>query len=468
MQRAALIALVVLCVLGVAAWWALRTPATVPVAPATPWLSTVNIADVQKIEVHPGDGAPLVITRLADSPLWILQRRGLPAGGLVRDENVRGAFRLLTELDALPAEPSPLNSTGSAAAIAVTSSDGTTRHLHLVRASLAGRSPVTLLIDNAPRTVLADSRLLSVFSREGILAWRDSGAVSRLAGEPTRLSIETGGRTLTLQRGSNRWSLAEPLIAPADPQACAAFLDRVFTWQVRPTLADASALSTLTPRTVLSCETPIRGEAQPRTLRQTVRLYDTGGTHMIGVVDATWTDTGTNAWGPSVFETSQPDAAFLSSLPGPFLSRIASQIAPADISGLRIGPVLSSDNAADNWTIVMERGLSGWTRVEGDTRTPASSEDAEAAAALLTLLCETPASASMLEAPAGTTPFARVVLMVGTVEAESLEVGRAAVPLPNGTASVIVIGDRKTWRVYPAEASQPLVDWLGRAIVPDP
>lgn len=445
------------CVLGLTAWLLLKSRrAPAPPAPThRAWMSAADASDVKEVRVRwPGDSQPVTVRRLADTKHFVIDQ-GPRGSFLAREEQVRGALRLLAELDSLPAADSSPPFDG----VQITVVADQERSVELSPYTLAGGTAVRMLDPAGVRVVMAAISLRDVFAIEGLRAWRDDALITQATGEPTAIRIDRDGRALELVRARQRWGVVTPLVAPAEPEMCIEALARLASVTTRTSTRSPAEVESLPTIMVVATETPIRGADRDRSLRQSVRVFDGGG-RLLGVSRATTLENGkeTSAWGPFTVELDPDAISAISAEVGPFLSRLASQLVAADVQGVRVGEI-----GMEAWRGDYSRTIDGWA-AGGKPALPA---DQEGLKALLALLCDTRASAATLDPPANTKPFARVSLLTGGLEAEAFEFSTATIPLETYAAPALIVRLGKVHRVYPAGSHEAVINWLREKTVPE-
>lgn len=464
MQRAAIIAWIAACVLGLAAWALLKAKnPPKPVAPPRVWMSAADQSSVAAIKVQFSPTSSATVRRLDDSGLFIIDWGGSGGSFLAREDQVRGALRLLAELDSLPAAD---GDTQSLDGTTVTIVAGEERSVEISRFMVGGGTPVRIPDPRSPRTVIAGGALANVFTSEGMRAWRDDSLISFAPGEPAAVRVDQGARAVELQRSRNRWGMMFPVPEPAEAEICQGLVRHLASIQTRTSPRNPVEVETFSPVLVVTVETPIRSADRTRVLRQTVKLYESAADTLMGVARATWLENGAErqAWGPTSIDVRIADVADITAEAGPYLSRVASQVVSADVQEVRVGEI---GVASDRWRAEFVRSLDGWTMGRGPAAKALLPADADGLKALLSLLCDTRAGAATLSPPANAKPFGRAALMLGGLEAESLEFLLGSVPLTSGQTEVLIVRSRKVSRVYPAGEFQPVIDWLKDKTTPE-
>ncbi|GJQ30254.1 MAG: hypothetical protein HBSAPP03_21380 [Phycisphaerae bacterium] len=470
MQRTAVFALFVAIALGVGTWWAIQRRHQPPPAPSAPWLRLINPADVASIVVTLGPRDAVTLARLDGTDLWLMRRvteSRVMLDGPIRAEQVRGLVRLLHEVDELPSTPNAEAFQGSIR-VSVYSDTDHVGEVELGDVALGGKIPIRLHAPAGPRVVLADARLVAVVSAQSLEAWRDPAVLSRLPGEPHRLRLDAEARALSLARAGAGWNILDPVLAPAQLEPCVSLLARLTTLTGRATAIPQADAASLPLRAVFEIETPTQrvhmSDVDTRLLRQTARVHEDPAGRLLAVVRAEWIDgrTTSPAWSDRVVELEARLADLPRAEAGPFLSRLASRLVPADVAGLRLG---EPDAATDTWRARYSRTLDGWRR-DPEASVITSTESAQITT-LLKLLCDTDAATATLDPPADAKPFARLALVVGGHEAESFTLSLGSVPLPSGVTEVLIIRAGNVCRVYHAQPINTLLRWLHAASAPE-
>lgn len=468
MQRAAIVSLVVVIVLGLGAWFALKRGSTPgPVVPPA-WMRLVEASKVEAMSVTLSATETVTVARVQGTDLWMMRHTldgKVVLESPVRAEHVRGVVRLMHDLDALTGERDAGAWEGGVG-VSMYSDTNPVADIEVATAALGGRVPVRINAPGGERTVLADARLVSMFTPASLDAWRDGALFSRLPGEYSRVRVEAEGRAIAISRAGAGWNVMEPVMTAADAGACGALVASVSGMVGRSAGAGAADVEKLPLRTVIETQTQVRrvvgAEVETSVLRQAARVHEGAGGQLLAVVSAMWVKDGneTPAWRADVVEIEGAVSALPTIDAGVFLSRVSSRVAGMDVSGLRLGA------AEGAWLAEFTRALDGWKGTGVSANRGVTTDETAGLGELVKLLCETEASAATLEPPTDTKAFARVAVMVGGIEAEVMEFGVGSVALPSGATEVLVVRVGKVSRVYPALEHKALVGWLRYVATP--
>lgn len=484
MRRLAILSLVILVVVGAGLAWLLRPPAPAP-APVVSWLATLDTERVASLTVAAGSppGGDLVITRVPGSDAWVM-KDGPGVPWPVPGERVRGTLRLL--IDAARAEPAER---GKAAAttigLTLGMADGSTGKLSIDAGGLGGFTKMEVALSGGGTDARrVDARLASALAPEGVRSWKDDVVLGGPFTDPSRVRLDAGGAVLELTRRQGRWAVQLPLAAPADTGAVSQLVAKLTSLRVVRFL-DASGVAPGamdSPTSVVTLESDSRMQTatgvERRVLLQTLRVgpaADAIGATLTARVEAVWKDPATGAttpaWGPVLVALRQSDLA-ISPLPDPVLARTAWNTPGADVRGLRLSEPGVGDQAP-RAVANLARTLDGWA-VRGAAPLPA--DDAAQAAALVTLLSDTPA-ATVLLGPATPADAAasepRALALVSITptgeasapEAEGVAISLGSVASPSGPVAALVVRSGRIRRAYPLAGREALVAWL-RKMVP--
>ncbi|MDX2132674.1 MAG: hypothetical protein SFY69_11550 [Planctomycetota bacterium] len=455
MQRAALISLVLVLVLGAGAWLALRggsAPGPGKSEQPARVLAGLEAARVRSIEVANAAGPIAMLARLDVPDVWVLDARADGVRVPAQESAVRGAIRVLAELDALPAQEDHDPGEGSVD-VRLTLDDGATRAVRIGGTRLGGRVACRLTGETGSKTVLAEANVVGLFRRESMEGWAEGALVPAGAGRIAEVTVTRGDARVRLIAG-RRWGMMEPVVTVADADACAALV-RVLTSGGRARAGrQASELDDLATLFVVRVRTESRAMkgdgVESVAVVHTVRGVDLGA-GAVGAVVRAEDDAGRVLWGGWTADVGPGDLEPVLGPAGSYIARVASGVAPADVSGVRIG------GPSGAWTLSVERTVDGWRESSGAALGGA---DAAQVRALVTLLCETQAGAATLDA-VDAAAFARGAVVVGGVEAEEFEFARGRLALESGVSEVLVVRAGAVSRVYPWGVHAGLGGWLG-------
>ncbi len=460
MQRAAIVSLVVVIVLGLGAWFTLkRGKAPGPVAPPA-WMRLIEASKVEALSVTLSANESVTVARVQGTDLWMMRHSrdgNVVLEAPVRADQVRGVVRLMHDLDALPGD-AEAGAWGGGVHVTMYTDKEPVADIEIASGALGGRVPVLLHAPSGARTVLADGRLVSMFTAASLDAWRDDSLFSRLPGEYSRIRVESEGGAVAIAKAGAGWNVLEPVMTAADSSACTALVANVSEMRGQIAAQREAEVGALPLRVAIETETLVRrivgAEVETSVLRQIARVHEGTGGQLLAVVSAAWEkgEGTTPAWRTTVVEIAT--AALPVPEAGVLLSRVSSRVAGVDVAGLRFAAT------EGDWLAEFSRGLEGWKGTGVSANRGVTTDETAGLGALVKLLCETEASAATLAPPADTKNFARVAVVVGGIEAELMELGLGSVPLPSGVAEVLVVRVGKVSRVYPALEHKALMGWL--------
>jgi|GEM_PF-1569853 len=139
---------------------------------------------------------------------------------------VQSMLRILAGLSAV-ADPGESSGLGSGVTEVVISTGDAEHRLRMAERALAGLC-VAEVVSRGPggaggsRTTvraLIDAKVLELFTNPGPRAWREQMVLAGLAGEASRVRLENADQTIVLGKLDGRWSVREPVTAPAEPGA---------------------------------------------------------------------------------------------------------------------------------------------------------------------------------------------------------------------------------------------------------
>lgn len=217
-------------------------------------LLNFSASEVLRVTVLRADGtqeiiekAPNATSTLGVDTEWQLRIKGAkpedytPPPWPVTGPAMQSLLRILSDLATIgePAKDATLGERPVSVIIAF--NDGAERTLRLADRTLAGTCLAEVLAAPAgtganPRPAqphvraLIDGKVQDLFTNPGPRAWRETSLLAALAPEASRIRLENPRQKLALGKTDGRWSLREPVAAPADPsavQALVAELSRV-------------------------------------------------------------------------------------------------------------------------------------------------------------------------------------------------------------------------------------------------
>ncbi|MFA6044321.1 MAG: hypothetical protein WC718_05005 [Phycisphaerales bacterium] len=460
MKRLALIMLVLVALGGVATWFLTR-PKAAPVTEFRVWSGTLEPDLVRTVTIHWPDGTAAAFTRNTVGDGWILKFGNEPAWP-VSPSRVRGALRLIANATG-SAGPPPDEQGPAATTLEISTSDATSRVVHIGRGALGGRVPMWVSEGVSSSSILADAALAKLFEPEGVATWGEPTLIIGV-GEPARATLTNASGDIQLSRTQARWSLLKPILARADATACRVVMQRwgeiqTTRWLSGPETPEMGF--TDHPFATLQEETEVRfdrGDSVSRTrVTQEVAIGATAGSGQRYVRAQGWCEAvggaRTSQWGPRLGLISQTDADAFNITSAGLLTRRAADMAGADV---KFVSVARGDEPAGLLTATLI--IDGWK----SGTLPLSSADALGVQGLTKLLCETDAATAVTDSPAGLKQVARVRVGVSQDASVELTMSRAQVPLKEGNQPVLLVSDGKVTWMYPEAAWGELMGWLTR------
>ncbi|MEK6703568.1 MAG: hypothetical protein AABZ53_15005 [Planctomycetota bacterium] len=380
----------------------------------------------------------------------------------VPESRVKGALRLLDEAKTLGIILGGEERQGTSVEFSLPTGPPVT--LLLEPDGLGGRVAAKISQDGTPeRRVFVPTSIAELFRKENLAEWRDTGLLSTQLGDPSRIAINRRDRQLKLTRVGKNWSVQEPLGVPADTRSVLKLISaiaklRLDRFESGPQDRSAPPELSLTIETDLP---PGKGGGEERlTASETLRfwcrdpgdeLWHAGVESRVGVREQAPQILRGNAAGP----IQSASLRSISLDPADYVSRIAfAELSQADIASISLGKIGGTTPG-----VLTRRGTS-WS--DGTPGAELSTGDRAKVAALLTLICETPASAVRLDPP-GTAATAELTFR--SASGQSLGVAIFALPpqAPERNSSpdkpLLWFGNGQVWRGYdPGEPG--LSDWI--------
>lgn len=372
-ERSVLIAVgFALVMLGL--WVGIDLLSRAPAAEPTPLLA-FDPAQIERLEVE-SDGRRAWVEREAwfGAPIWVVRwAQGGPEQSWPADESrVRAALRVLatTTLERGDKVETP------SATLTLRSGDG---KVHMVRFSdrpIAGKIGVQVESGGRQLSGLTDAGLFDAFVRTGLTAWRDPHAMLTPGVGPSRVFISAGDGSLALARREGRWTLLEPLVAPAEPEPTSELIKNV-SGLLAERFIDEMVMSDervgfSRPLARVEAEHDLRiaRDAGPesRLVRQVLTVggaTDLSGQSVYGLVE--WTikgaDGATRALaGPAVVSVATESLNRLTTHPQPLISRTSTSALPGSFQQVELtlaGKRVRLERFGTGWAFRSESLLPG-------------------------------------------------------------------------------------------------------------
>lgn len=463
MSRATVIVALVIAVLLGGATILLTSPSTPAAAPAAAPTLDFSPAAVTELRIQREGGPEVRVVRAADPGEWTLVGGTDGAGWPVMSTPVRAGLRLLSTLELESSGDGAPSLGEGTASITILLDDGARRTVRFGTRQLGGRVPAEISAPTGTASGWAPADLAAAFVTSGPQHWRDPAALPLAGPETSRIRLVSGDRSIALARVQGRWSLREPLAAPADPEAVGKLVAALAAARITDFLDDPAAaraavgLDQPTASALLEADRrTIDGErVASRTVRQELHIgapADLAGKTLFARVARASEGAGSDETlsRPVIVETGA--LASLSTDPTTYIARTALQMPAGDVAEVHV--TLLPDAAPK----VFRRDLDRWTVL--DQQAGASPITAEQAAGLdrfLALLTDSKATGVRLTAPEDAEPVASAELrdLAGNPIA-TLRIGAR----PTTDSAAVTVDDGAVWRTYPADASEPTLRWL--------
>lgn len=398
--RAAFIAVLVCGILAIAAWWmgTRSAPTPLPVF-SLPAFAADRIRSLSVMQ-EGQDARSLVRSEIGP---WVLNGRSVWPVETVR---IRAAASLIDQLMRGENVEDPGEFVTKTKIVAEDQA-GNLLNIDLADSVVGGRLFAKVLGtgDLAARPRIAKADFASVFTPQGLDAWRTTLVFTALAEQPTRIGLESAQHSTTLRRNLGRWGLERSPPVPADTARVRELMSQLAVMKVERFLdGDAATPGTLNPpAATISVSSDFRASAEEpkRSVVQTLRIgsaADAAATTVIADLQAVWEDTGETLWGPQQFAIPVAMVAGLTADPAQLATRVPMAAPAADVGVMRISKPGDAPSAA---AVEWKRTLDGWSLSAG----PESM--ALHASAVMELLT-TPGSLVSFEDPAGAVGLATV------------------------------------------------------------
>lgn len=234
--KAVIIALLVALVLGVGAYVALQ-PAPKPAPKADVFVAgeevlPVEVGRVASIEIEAPDGSLETITREQGGGYsLVVSRQGArgPAWPL-EDGRVTSLLRVLAGARSLDSPDEQAAMDSDASRVTIRQDNGKVLHMLLSGRTLTGRGLLKVvegsagdsmnlgsLRDASGKLAYVEDQIHRAFRQPGPRAWRSTVVMASMGPEVSRIRMTNNDLTMRLARLEGKWTLREPVAAPADP-----------------------------------------------------------------------------------------------------------------------------------------------------------------------------------------------------------------------------------------------------------
>lgn len=398
------------------------------------WTSGFDPARVTGLRVQWPDGGVAQLEPTPVTDVWLLECDG--ERWPVATTRIRGALRLIGEMSVgSEAEGEELVG-GVVVRLTTPAGEGVVR----VGSDVVGGKGWARLEGEggAPRVAVVDGGFTRLFTKQGLLAWREPVPMLPLPGETMRLKVVAGGLGSEVTRVKGRWGMTVPVGAPADGEFVQAAIARAHGMKVTRVLtaAEASGLGFDEPTAVVVSETRVGGGGMSVVQEAVIgNAADVSGESAYVRGRGVWVEGDGKeraAWGPVVFVVERSSIERLTADPRAYVSKRAVESPAADV--LRV--VVRVGGGEREY----RRELNGWSVKEG-----AVGE----VGALVGLLCEKDAGMPALAEPTGWRAIAEVELSGSGGALAKVVVGEG-----KGAKGerVLVVKTAEVWREYAWEA----------------
>jgi hypothetical protein len=405
-------------------------------------------ARVVRLGVNRGQGDE-VVSRAAGTDDWTL---AAPSGTWpVSSARISAALRLLADMRAVGEAERGASVGDDATTVRVEQDDGTAYTLRMAKRTLAGAGLVSVeggAPAGAPgadgtgtRLALVDDNVIRALREPGPGAWRATSVLAGFDQNPSGIRLESSAGVLALRRVENRWSVTEPMRAPADPAKVAGLMKSLGELAIADFLDAGPPAAPFVPSASIVLES---GSG-----KRTVELggpADASGKRLFARLDGTRI--------VSVDATSLTSVAMV---PGAYIAGTATALAAPDVGTL----VMSGSGGAVSRRLVRE--VDGWTEVMASGKgSLLSTEDRTGVNDAVRFLIERPATEVAIAAPKGYTPVG--TLEIGGLDGggiETHEIGVAEGPM-------LVIHSGPVYRSYPLAAAPAVLRSWAEPSAPKP
>jgi hypothetical protein len=452
--------LVVAVVLGIGAIFAMRGPKPAGGAsgPAVGNL-VLNFSPsaVRSIAVSPLNERADTLTR-ADNATgdWLLRLGDSPrpVDWPVPGRAVEGLLLALSEARSVAASPRSPDLGEKPTVATLSLADGTALTLRFAQRSLGGTGLLEIETGAGNSVAVVDDRLHQMVRDRNIRQWRDRTAMPWARGEASRIRLENTDRAIAFGRIGNRWSLREPVQAPADVPAVQRLLVTLAEAQIVEFVDDATApgvqtgLDSPNARVLVEIDRP---EGPP--IRHTLDIgaaADARGERMFALIDGQRTvkidarnlgqtmDAAAYVW-PHPTAVAQPDVGMI------VMERLDASRVPEDGR-------------------VFKRSLDRWIEIRDGSESPVVEQELKELDETLAFLTGTgglsgaPRPTARLAEPEAYRPGARVSLRdLGGQPLEAVEVG------VSGVSALAIVRTGPVYREYPLDRLPRLIDRVMRS-----
>ncbi|MBX3401933.1 MAG: DUF4340 domain-containing protein [Phycisphaeraceae bacterium] len=452
--------LIVAVVLGIGAIFAMRGPN--PAGGASgPGVGSLVLnfspSAVRSIAINPLNERADTLTR-ADNAAgdWLLRLGDATrlTDWPVPGRTVDGLLLALSEARSVAAGPKApdLGEKPTVATLAL--ADGTSLTLRFAQRSLGGTGLLEIQTSAGKTVAIVDDRLHQMVRDRNIRQWRDRTAMPWARGDASRIRLENKDRAIAFGRIGSRWSLREPVQAPADGPAVGRLLSTLAEAQIVEFVDDApgpgvqTGLDAPNARILVEIDRP---EGTP--IRHTLDIgaaADARGERMFALIDGQ--------------RTVKIDARNLGQTmdAAAYLWPHPTAVAAPDVGMIVIERLDASRVPEDGR--VFKRSLDRWIEIREGSEVPVVEQELKEMDEALAFLTGTggPAGAprpqGRLAEPEAYRPGARVSLRdIGGQPLETVEVG------VSGVSALAIVRTGAVYREYPLDRLPRLIDRVMRS-----
>ncbi len=321
----------------------------------------------------------------------------------------RGLARLVSDAAKQPTVDAvaPQN----AISLKITADSGSPIELAISPTALAGS---TLIFEKVPggkpiaRKASGDWNAL--LSKQSLDAWRSRRPLAVQTDTTNSINIKSAQKELRIEKIEGIWQMIAPKQALANNDAVNKLIEGLAAIPADRFVEGAASLRAIessfkTPLAKVSVSTSMPGLSRLRNFEQVLEVggpADANGTTFYARATATSLDMKLAPfWGPVTLVISRQAIESLVQDPAGYVSKRSVQVSAADVVQLSVvNPVVIRDGSKDTPGFVLDRDANGWTI--GSTSDFISSgprplKDGEAIGQLVSLMCDTPASAVIID-----------------------------------------------------------------------
>lgn len=480
-RKGVLVSVVLMALLAVAAWWAMRPGRVANGAGPALVLPGWDAGVVRVVRIGWPDGSSAVLRAGVTPESWMLETSGPAGAGAgerwpVNAATVRAALRLISEAMGEAQSAAQPEFAAGGPVVELEAIDGRRAQLEIAGQTLAGRVAMRVADDagaGARAYLMADS-LARLFEREAVRAWRSTRLLP-VEVSPSRIAISTRGGPCELTKVANRWGLVDPPLGRADAEAVARLIADLSGLEVARLGGGESegGFGPDSPRLMVGADQRVVAgdDVRRRTIQQDLTIGGpadvAGRTVFVRLSGRSVGGDGQeeSAWGPVV---GVADAAKLAAVPTAaldFVDRRAVAMPVADVREVRFFAVSDDEPGAfpGAAATTARREASGWTwRAGGEPAAAMSDGEAKMLQSLLQLLSDQRAE-EVTTRPGGE-ELARLELR-GVEGAGGVQLTLGMEPAAGGGTRLFV-RDERVQRWYSAQASAGLANWIRACVSP--